>query len=352
MSATPILTCDELIVGYRRRGRTKPVLAPIAATVARGTFTALLGPNGTGKSTLLRTIAALQRPLSGAISIAGSRIDSYRAAELARLVGVVLSEPIAVGALTGRQLVSLGRYAHTGWDGRLDAADLEAVERALDAAGAMHLAERDCREISDGERQKLNLARVLAQEPALIILDEPTVFLDVTAREELMQLLHRLTREQDIAVIASSHDLDLALRHADGVWLIDRAGAMAKGVPEDLMLAGTIGRVFDNPLSTAAGVPDMQPTAVVRGPRAFVPLGEAVLLRTGYRIVHAGSAASITIEIGEDGERWHAHLADGDIAGTSYAALATLARQTAHSVSAIAPAANLSSSPSRSRGQS
>lgn len=328
MSAAPILRCEALSVGYRRRRRDLPVLPPVTASVAAGTLVTLLGPNGTGKSTLLRTVAGLQRALCGSIEIEGRPLRHYHATDLARVVGVVLSEPVAVGALSGRQMVGLGRYAHTGWNGRLRQSDEAAIDRALASAGAAHLADRDCRELSDGERQRLNLARVLAQEPTLIVLDEPTAYLDVSARRELMILLHRLTRERSISVVASTHDLDLALRHADTVWLIDRSGMLQSGTPEDLVVDGAVAASFgDTDRSTTASIDSDTPTVAIDGPPRSISLGENVMTRAGYRTAREGEAAAVSIAFGPDGRRWNATLADGEVSGTSFAALAQLAER-------------------------
>jgi iron complex transport system ATP-binding protein len=151
--------------------------------------------------------------------------------DVARRLGVVLTERLVAQGLTVRQIVELGRYPYTGWFGRFNTNDVDVVRWAIDAVGASHLAERDFQRLSDGERQRVLVARALAQDPAVLILDEPTAFLDVQARIDLLGLLRALTRERRLAVVMSTHELELALRVADGVWLILPDGTLISGAP-------------------------------------------------------------------------------------------------------------------------
>jgi cobalamin transport system ATP-binding protein len=337
MSGTQIIRAEGLAVGYRRRGKSYPVLTGIDLGAAAGELICLLGPNGIGKSTLLRTLAGLQRPLTGIVRINQTDLARLTAFDRARLVGVVLPERISVGALTARQMVSLGRYAHCGWNGRLTERDHVIVARSIEAVGAGHLADRDCRELSDGERQKLNLARVLAQEAPLIILDEPTAFLDIAARAELMALLRRLTRDSGVTVIASTHDLDLAIRNADSAWLLAPDRRLSCGAPEDLLARGLLqdafssARVTFDPDSFAfrSAEPNRR-TAFVAGSAGGARLAAIALEREGYRLVDIEAEADIAVEIADDSGRWRARVRDGvDLAGTSFGALAAFARRTA-----------------------
>lgn len=329
MSAGIVLETKRLAIGYRRRRRRNTVLTGVNITLNAGEFAVVLGPNGIGKSTLLRTLAGLEPTIAGTVLLGDRDLGAITAMDRARAIGVVLSEPVHVGALRARELVALGRFAHTGWDGRLGVSDWTAVDRAITAVGVEHFADRDCRELSDGERQRLNLARVLAQEPSIIVLDEPTAYLDVTARVELMALLRRLTREADIAVIASTHDLDLALRHADTAWLIDQTGRLTRGAPEDLAADGALERVFAP--SANAEMDDTRPSANVLGPRIGTNRAAAVLAREGFRIAAPGDLAAVTVTVADDCRRWQLRDADADISGTTFAALATCARRVAAS---------------------
>jgi len=194
----------------------------------------------------MRTIAGMQPPLGGRISIGGRDLEEISARDRARAIGVVLTERVTAGLLSSYALVSLGRYPHTGWRGKLTAEDHEAVRRAIRMAGAEELAQRYVSELSDGERQRVMLARALAQQPQLLILDEITAFLDLPRRVEIMTLLKRLAHDQGCAMLISTHDLDLALRYADRAGLIDSQGSVRSGAPEDLVLSGELGATFSD----------------------------------------------------------------------------------------------------------
>ncbi|WP_218125817.1 ATP-binding cassette domain-containing protein [Sinosporangium album] len=241
------LRLDALCAGYTvRRGRAvRRVLEGLDAVAAPGELTVLIGPNGTGKSTLLRTMAGLQPALDGRVVIDGVAVETVPPPELARRLAVVLTERDLPALLTARELAGLGRHPYTGFTGRLSAADADIVSWALDAVHATHLAERAVTELSDGERQRVLVARALAQEPSAILLDEPTAFLDVTSRVALMGLLRRLAREKELAVVVSTHDLELAVRVADRLWLLSTGGRLLTGTPEELTASGAIGTTFD-----------------------------------------------------------------------------------------------------------
>jgi len=240
----------ELAVGYRigrpfRPARTRTVAERLTAAARRGELTVLIGPNGSGKSTLLRTLCGLQPSLAGQILLGEDDLTVLDTDTLARRVAVVLTDRVDPGLLSARELAGLGRIPHLGAGGRLRPHDDEVVAWALDAVGAAVLADRPAAELSDGERQRVLTARALAQEPALLVLDEPTAFLDVPSRVGLVELLRRLARERDLAVLLSTHDLELALRVADHVWLLRPDGTLATGTPEELALSGLIGETFD-----------------------------------------------------------------------------------------------------------
>jgi len=239
------LRTRDLAVGYRTRRARRAVLERLNVAIQRGELVCLLGPNGIGKSTLLRTVARMQPALWGTVEVAGVDVRSMTHGELARRVAVVLTERVLVDALPARRLVQLGRYPHSGWFGRLHARDLEAVEWAIDAVNAGHLADSDFSRLSDGERQRVMIARALAQEPSLLVLDEPTAFLDVRSRVEVMELLRQLTRDRPLAVLVSTHDLELALGTADVVWLLMPGGELVAGAPEDVVVRSAIAQAFE-----------------------------------------------------------------------------------------------------------
>lgn len=239
----------DLGIGYRAggriRGRSTVVASGLSAVARTGELTVLLGPNGSGKSTLIRTLCGLQPALGGQVLLGGDDLVMLAPDELSRRVAVVLTDRVDPGLLSARELAGLGRIPHLGVSGRLGSRDHAAVERALEAVGAAHLADRPASELSDGERQRVLTARALAQEPSLLVLDEPTAFLDVPSRAGLVALLRRLAREQDLAVLMSTHDLELALRVADRVWLMGTDRRLVDSVPEQLAVSGRIGALFD-----------------------------------------------------------------------------------------------------------
>jgi len=243
-----LLETHDLAIGYSvQRGQARVVAERINLRLHAGELICLLGPNGAGKSTLLRTLAGMQRPLRGQVRLLGADLHDLEPRELARRLSVVLTERIDVGALSARAVVALGRYPHTDWTGRLTPADETVITESLAAVGATPLANRLIGELSDGERQKVLIARALAQEPHLLLLDEPTAFLDLPRRVEIMSLLHRLARETGRVILLSTHDLDLALRSADQLWLLPPGGPLRVGIPEELVLAGALQATFPSP---------------------------------------------------------------------------------------------------------
>lgn len=287
------LQLDRLSVGYQgRRRRWVPLLWDVHAVARRSELTVLLGPNGTGKSTLLRTLSGLSAPLAGTCRLDAVDLAQLGEADRARSLAVVLTERSSPALLTSRELVALGRHPHTGLTGRLSAHDHEQVAWALAAVGATQLAERRVAELSDGERQRVFVARALAQDPAVMLLDEPTAFLDASARVSVISLLRRLARQRDMAVVVCTHDLELALRVADAVWLLSE-GSLRSGTPEELTLSGEIGVVFDSSdlvFDPTAGVfrpePDTgpTPTAHVTGPNPYAAAVGRALTRAGWKV--------------------------------------------------------------------
>lgn len=232
-----------LSVGYGApRG---PVLSGLDIAVAPGSFVCVLGRNGAGKSTLMRTIAGLQGALGGAALLEDDDIARMRPQTRARRIAVVLTERPTSPGLTVDDVVSLGRQPFTGWQGHLTADDSERVTQALDLAGAAPFSGRLFDDLSDGERQRVMIARAISQMPKLMILDEITAFLDLPGRVEVMILLRQYARSSGAVVLLSSHDLDLSLQLADSVWLLDGQGGLAVGKPEALIADGHIGRAFD-----------------------------------------------------------------------------------------------------------
>ena len=239
-----VLAGEGLSIGYtHRRGIIRVVFEPVDCGIRCGEMVNLIGPNGIGKSTLLRTLGGLLPPLGGVVRLGGRNIHEYNSIERAARLSLVLTDRVRVGSMRVRSLVALGRYPHTSWSGNLRREDTEAIEAALEMTGLSGLSGRYFSELSDGEKQKVMLARAIAQEPVVLILDEPTAYLDLPRRIEIVSILKKLTRNNNIAVLLSTHDLDLALKTADRLWILSR-DSFVTGAPEDLVLNGCLEKAF------------------------------------------------------------------------------------------------------------
>ena len=224
MTPNPSLAFHALTTGYCHGSRQSIVGKGLEGSLPRGTLTALLGTNGAGKSTLLRTLAGLQPPLAGDIFWEGNSLASLTPEERAKRLSIVLTVRPETGNLTVREVVALGRLPHRQglWGSRNAAADAEAVERAMRLTTTSAWSERPVSRLSDGERQRVFIAKALAQETPLILLDEPTAFLDYPSRVQFFNLLKRLTNEMGKTVLLSSHDVELAATHADRILLLSK----------------------------------------------------------------------------------------------------------------------------------
>ena len=300
-----VLRARGLAVGYP--GHT--VAAGIDAVLRAGELVCLLGPNGAGKSTLIRTLAGMQRPLAGQVTLLadGEAQDIHRvkSADLARLLSVVLTERVNADLMTVYGLVSLGRHPYTDWSGKLTPDDEQTVWSAIDAVGARALAQRRFGRLSDGERQRVMIARALAQQPVLMILDEPTAYLDLPRRVEIMRLLRGLARSTGRAILLSTHDLDLALRSADRLWLM--SGGLQAGAPEDLILSGAFaaaftgeGVIFDSVTGSFQLHTEQAGDIRVSGEGLRAVWTRCALERAGYGIAEG---APTLVEVGEDSWR-------------------------------------------------
>jgi iron complex transport system ATP-binding protein len=333
MNATSVVKIDDVTIGYRQRGHSPRVVARnISVSLNAGAFVCLLGPNGAGKSTLIRTISGMQPPLAGVVHLEGKLLSAFTARELAQHMSLVLTQRAAVGMMSASTLVSLGRHPFTNWTGKLSARDEEAVRTAMAAVGIEDLARRPVCELSDGERQKVMIARALAQEPRIMILDEATAFLDLPRRVEFMHLLRRLAPAGRRAILLATHDLDLALRCADRLWLLPPGGPLQHGAPEDLVLTDA----FANAFSDAEVRFDKESGAfrTHSGNRGAIGLcGEDIpamwtyraLERTGYRVVAPGEAQTCVEVRHKDGNIvWTIQGSDGTQCDTVEALLARL----------------------------
>lgn len=252
------ITLQDLSIGYRIKNRdTRVVASAISACVKRGELTCLLGANGVGKSTLLRTLSAFQPKLGGSIFIkaedgkAVREISEFTDKELSHVIGVVLTEKPDIRNMSVRELVALGRSPYTGFWGTLHDDDWDVVDEAIEAVRIGNLANRMIHTLSDGERQKVMIAKALAQQTPVIYLDEPTAFLDFPSKVEMMMLLRRLARENDKTIFLSTHDFELALQVADTLWLMEKHGdeqpALHIGTPQQLASNGALARYVERP---------------------------------------------------------------------------------------------------------
>lgn len=233
-----------LAIGYRSSGTERTVAAGLDLQLRPGSLVCLLGSNGAGKSTLMRTLSGLQPALTGEITIDNRPLHALKPAELAQKLSLVLTDRIDAGNLTAREVVALGRTPYTGWLGTLTKDDHFQIAQSIGQTGIAPLLDRHMHQLSDGERQKVMLARALAQDTPLILLDEPTAHLDLPNRVEMMRLLHTLARNMHKAILLSTHELDLALQTADELWLMHPDGKILAGLPEDLVLSGAFEATF------------------------------------------------------------------------------------------------------------
>lgn len=238
---------NNLTVGYLTSRSRISIQKNITATLEPGQFTCMLGPNGAGKSTLLRTLAGFIPSLDGNIIINGRHMSSYSQSELAKLVAVVLTSRPSVSSMTVEQLVALGRSPYTGFWGRLTDVDRKSVEAALESTGTVALRERLVDTLSDGEMQKVMVAKALAQETHVILLDEPTAFLDFSSKAEVMRLLRTLAHEKNKTIFLSTHDINMALALSDCLWLVDRKYGVSIGKPRELGENGALEKYFMRP---------------------------------------------------------------------------------------------------------
>lgn len=253
-----MITTANLNVGYRTGHHTRLLLADVNVTLRPG-LTALLGGNGRGKSTLMRTLAGLQRPLSGTVAVDDVPLTELSASSLARRLAIVTGTSAGAGAYTVEELVGMGRYPYTGFFGRKSGTDREAIDRAMELTGIAPMRRRHVGSLSDGERQKAMIAKALAQQTPVILLDEPTAYLDVAARLDLLAILARIAHTEGRSILLSTHDIAPTLPVADALWLMlptpgnfpgHAESYLVTGSPAELTADGSLDRLFpDAPVS-------------------------------------------------------------------------------------------------------
>lgn len=305
-----LVKTDSLLIGYSGRV-SKPLLPPVSFSAGRGEMIAVAGRNGSGKSTLLKTLAGILKPLGGTIYIDGKDMTKFKRTELALKTGFVATGDVKVPGMKVSELVKLGRYPHTSWTGTLDDHDYSRVEYAIESTGLRNLCERYVEELSDGERQRAMIGRVVAQDTPLIILDEPTAFLDIKSRYEITDLLRRLAEEEGRTVIFSTHDLQSVFGICGRMLLLTEK-EVAEGAPEDLALNGTLNLLFDDPGlkfnpedATVSFLRQMTGTVQVKGAEGAVRLWTCrTVQRTGFHPVSTEAPLRIEIRDGSQERKW------------------------------------------------
>src|SRR5574344_357284 len=244
MMRTKTIEIKDLSIVYSSKIHKKVIASNITADIYSSELTCLLGVNGVGKSTLLKTLSAFLPKLSGNIQILQKDIDRYNDKQLSTVLSVVLTDKCNIRNMSVEELVGLGRSPYTDFWGTIRHDDKKIVKRAMQMVRIDSLATRMVQTLSDGERQKVMIAKALAQSTPIIYLDEPTAFLDYPSKVEIMQLLHTLSRQTDKTIFMSTHDIELALQISDKAWLMDKVNGIKIGTPEDLAIDGSIGQFF------------------------------------------------------------------------------------------------------------
>jgi len=238
-----ILSTSNLSIGYKSKKEIVTIAENLNLTLASGKLIALIGANGIGKSTLLRTITGIQQPLSGNVYLNDKNISAYKPLELAQNLSLVLTEKLPSSNLSVFELVALGRQPYTNWIGTLTPEDIIKVNEALELTQISHLAQKRHFEISDGQLQKVLIARALAQDTPLIILDEPTTHLDLLHKVSLFKLLKKLTQETQKCILFSTHDIDLAIQLSDEM-IIMTPDLVVQDEPCNLISKGSFATLF------------------------------------------------------------------------------------------------------------
>ncbi len=303
-----ILKIQDLYVGYDRQSI---VYGPVNAEIRTPEMVGIIGRNGIGKSTLLRTLTGIQRSIMGAVLIRGQEISKISRSDRARLISYVSTEAVHVQNLRVLELVSMGRFPYTNWFGKLTGIDQDIIQDSIQQTGIHLLLEKPVYQLSDGERQKVMIARALAQDTPVIFLDEPTAFLDLPARHETMRLLNNLSRQKNKLIIFSTHDLSIAMDEVDKLWLMTDVGLM-EGAPEDLLINQGFRKLFNNSdldFDTRSLVfrfsRDLKNRVKIMGDEKFLIFTRKAMERIGFKTVtHENANYTITVKTRSDVAVW------------------------------------------------
>ena len=268
MNAVHTLEARALTLGYDAHD----IVRQLDVAIPEGRVTMIVGANACGKSTLLRGLARLLRPRGGGVLLDGRSIHDLPSREVAQVLGLLPQTPVAPDGVTVADLVGRGRYPHQGWFRRWSAEDERAVTEALRATGTSELADRPLQELSGGQRQRVWVAMALAQETDLLLLDEPTTFLDINHQVELLDLLTDLNRDAGRTIVAVLHDLNLACRYADHIIAMKHGRIVAEGVPAEVITADVVTEVFGLACDVAPDPVSGTPMVLPRGRHHARPL--------------------------------------------------------------------------------
>ena len=236
-----VLRTRDLLIGYK----DEAILPPINVSLNEGDLIALIGPNGAGKSTLFKTLPAHINPIAGNIELLGKNLSSYSPKEKAKLIGLVLTSRPDDMFLKVFDVVASGRCPYTNFFGKMDENDLNIIHESLEIVGINELKDRYFDALSDGEKQKVMIAKTIAQNTPIIFMDEPTAFIDYPSKIELFSLMKMLTKEKNKTIIFSSHDLELLLRYTDDLWMISKKKELISGKKDELMHKGIVKEYFN-----------------------------------------------------------------------------------------------------------
>ena len=294
----PILKLADLHIGYPQALARKEgiIYGPLNTEIRGPEMIGIIGRNGIGKSTLLRTLTGIQPALQGKIFLFGTDSRKINRSGMARIISYVSTESVHIQNLRVEDLVTLGRFPYANWFGRLTREDIGIIGDAIEHTGIQNLRNKPVHKLSDGERQKVMIARALAQDTPVIVLDEPTAFLDLPARHEILRLLNNLCRKKNKLIVFSTHDLSIAMDEVDKLWLMTGEG-LVEGAPEDLLINQGFRKLFvnsdieyDDKSLAFRFSREMDRTVFVQGDQPYSAYTSKAMERIGFRTIDEGTA--------------------------------------------------------------